>query len=84
MGCDPPGEGGGMSDDRIDASCADCAFMHRDRDGGRWCSSPQLLRAMGHSQRCVWERDGVRDQSRAGDTAKCGREAVNFKRRGFV
>lgn len=70
----------------IDYTCRDCAHMHRDKDGGRWCSSPQILKHMGHSIRCVWERDHIieGERSRFTDTAKCGPKSVNFKRRETV
>eukprot|EP01034_Spumella_vulgaris_P011799 gene11799-15012_t len=48
-----------------DALCRDCAHMHPDRDGGRWCSSPQILKATGHSIRCVWERDAAPEPERS-------------------
>ena len=51
--------------DRIDATCVDCAFMHRDRESGWWCRSPQLLNFCGHPLRCVWERDAVNASARA-------------------
>jgi len=70
----------------LDESCRDCAFMSRDRDGGRWCSSPQALKGLGYSIRCVWERDDVRDNERShpAGTGKCGSRALNFKRREMV
>ena len=66
-----------------DALCRNCAHMHPDRDGGRWCSSPQVLRHMGHSIRCVWEKDavGAADRSRFTETQKCGPESKNWKLR---
>lgn len=69
--------------DVSDDSCRDCAHMHRDRDGARWCSSPQILKALGHSIRCVWERDHAPepDRSHPAGTGKCGPMALNFKRR---
>jgi len=71
--------------DGIDATCTDCEYMHRDRDGGRWCSSPQLLRSYGYSMRCIWERDHVKDPLRQTPAdQKCGPNAINWKRRGSV
>lgn len=72
--------------ERNDFLCGDCAHMHRDRDGGRWCSSPQVLKGLGHSIRCVWERDDVRAEDRSHDegTGKCGSKALNFRRRESV
>lgn len=69
-----------------DADCRNCAHMHPDRDGGRWCSSPQILKARGHSIRCIWERDQTREPGRIMDegTAKCGASAINYKPRETV
>ena len=69
--------------DAIDYSCIGCAYMNRDREGGRWCSSPQLLHFLGHSLRCVWERDKVIASARANDPTirKCGPAALNFQQK---
>ena len=68
-----------------DADCRNCAHMHPDRDGGRWCSSPQILKARGHSIRCIWERDYVSEPLRnTPETQKCGTNFINFVRRTFV
>lgn len=66
--------------DAIDYTCIDCAFMRRDKEGGRWCSSPQILNYQGRSIRCVWERDKVQASARAHDPTirKCGPSAENF------
>ncbi len=70
----------------IDTACRNCAHMHPDRDGGRWCSSPQVLRHLGHSIRCVWEKDavGAADRSRFTETQKCGPQSLNYKPRETV
>lgn len=67
--------------DRIDATCVDCAYMNRDREGGRWCRSPQLLTYTGHTLRCVWERDAVISSDRGADPTirKCGPQDLNYK-----
>lgn len=69
-----------------DSLCRDCEYMHPDRDGGRWCSSPQILKHLGKSIRCVWERDNAPEPERSHDdgTGKCGQQALNFKRREYV
>lgn len=69
-----------------DSQCRDCAHMHPDRDGGRWCSSPQILKHLGHSIRCVWERDNTVEKGRSHEagTGKCGPQAANFTLREFV
>lgn len=69
-----------------DNMCRDCEFMHPDREGGRWCSSPQILAFQGHSIRCVWERDNAPEpeRSHANGTGKCGPQHLNFKRREFI
>jgi len=66
-----------------DAACRNCAHMHPDKDGGRWCSSPQVLKHLGHSIRCVWEKDSVAapDRSKFTGTEKCGPESKNWKPR---
>lgn len=67
--------------DGIDLTCIDCAHMHRDREGGRWCQSPQIIAFLGNSLRCVWERDSVPSSERGPDPSirKCGPNARNFK-----
>lgn len=66
-----------------DSMCRDCEHMHPDREGGRWCSSPQLLKFYGRSVRCVWERDNAPEPERSHEdgTGKCGQEGKNFKRK---
>lgn len=75
-----------MSNPNLETSdhlCRDCEYMHPDREGGRWCSSPQALKGLGHSIRCVWERDQhvELDRSHANGTGKCGPRALNYKKR---
>ncbi len=66
--------------------CRDCAHMRPDEDGGRWCYSPQILKAQGRGTRCIFERDGFveADRSHAAGTGKCGKMHVNFQRKGAV
>jgi len=75
-----------MSNHNLDSNdhlCRDCEHMHPDRDGARWCSAPQVLSSLGHSIRCVWERDNAPEpeRSHSAGTGKCGPKALNFKRR---
>jgi hypothetical protein len=70
-----------------DALCRDCAHMRPDHDGGRWCYSPQILKAEnGRGTRCIFERDGYPEpmRSHADGTGKCGKMHVNFKHRESV
>lgn len=69
--------------DANDSGCRDCAHMNYDRDGARWCSSPQAIKGIGHSIRCVWERDHYVDHQRDAEkaTRKCGPSLRNFVRR---
>jgi hypothetical protein len=66
-----------------DSLCRDCAHMRPEADGGRWCFSPQLMKAQGRGSRCVFEVDTFleKERSREKGTEKCGPEAKNFKRR---
>jgi hypothetical protein len=70
--------------DKTTPSCDDCAHVVRVRDGARYCASPQLLKALGHSMRICWERDAEQDRRPEAYAAKCGPAAVNFKKREFV
>lgn len=65
-----------------DALCRDCAHM-REEDGGRWCHSPQIIKAQGRPSRCVFERDNFVEHGRSHEkgTGKCSVSAINFKRR---
>jgi hypothetical protein len=66
-----------------DALCRDCAHMRPDEDGGRWCYSPQILKAQGRGTRCIFERDNFSEPERSHDngTGKCGPQHLNFKRK---
>ena len=69
-----------------DALCRDCAHMRPDGDGGRWCYSPQIIKAQGRGTRCIFERDGFPETERSHDTGtgKCGPRHLNFQRKGAV
>jgi hypothetical protein len=67
-----------------DALCQDCAHMRPDGDGGRWCHSPQILKAQnGRGTRCIFERDGFPEPERKHEAGngKCGPSHLNFKRK---
>jgi len=66
-----------------DALCRDCAHIRYDSEGGRWCHSPQIIKAQGRGTRCVFEVDSYPEPERSAEngTGKCSPAHLNFKRR---